>query len=165
MFGLIPLPAAWPVYVSHAEASAYARWRGGRLPTEAEYQRAAYGSPEDTARAFPWGDAPPDPSRGVFDFAGWDPQPVGTHPAGRSAWGVHDLVGNGWEWTSSIFRPFPGFEAERIVSRVLGGLLRRVALRDEGRVAGDGARTAAALVPQLVPPALSLRLRSVSLRG
>ncbi len=111
MFGLIPLPAAWPVYVSHAEASAYARWRGGRLPSEAEYQRAAYGSPEDTARAFPWGDAPPDPSRGVFDFAGWDPQPVGTHPAGRSAWGVHDLVGNGWEWTSSIFRPFPGFEA------------------------------------------------------
>ena len=109
MFEAIPLPAAWPVYVSHSEASAYARWRGLRLPTEAEYDRAAYGSPGGLARAYPWGDDAPDASRGHFDFAGWDPLPVGQHPAGRSAWGIDDLLGNGWEWTSTVFAPFPGF--------------------------------------------------------
>lgn len=110
MFELIPLPLQWPVYVTYAEASAYARWRGRRLPTEAEYQRAAYGDPED-GRAYPWGMEAPDATRGVFDFASWDPQPVGTHPAGRSVWGLDDLVGNGWEWTSEVFAPFPGFVA------------------------------------------------------
>jgi ergothioneine biosynthesis protein EgtB len=110
MFALIPLPPSWPVYVSFAEAAAYARWRGGRLPTEAEFQRAAYGTPGGTERAFPWGDADPSPARGVFDFSSWDPEPAGGHPDGRSAWGVEDLVGNGWEWTSSTFAPFPGFQ-------------------------------------------------------
>ena len=111
MFAPLSLPGDWPVYVSHAEATAFARWRGRRLPTEAEYQRAAYGAPADETRAFPWGDAPPGATHGVFDFSSWEPEPVATHPAGRSAWGVDDLVGNGWEWTSSIFRPFPGFRA------------------------------------------------------
>jgi gamma-glutamyl hercynylcysteine S-oxide synthase len=111
MFEMIPLPLQWPVYVSHAEASAYARWRGRRLATEAEYQRAAYGSEAGGARAFPWGDEPADASRGVFDFAGWEPEPAGTHPRGQSAWGIEDLVGNGWEWTSTIFDGFPGFRA------------------------------------------------------
>jgi formylglycine-generating enzyme required for sulfatase activity len=109
MFRLIPLPTAWPVYVSHAEAAAYARWRGCRLPTEAEFQRAAYGTPEGTERRYPWGDAEPTAAHGVIDFTRWDPMPAGSHPAGRSAWGVDDLVGNGWEWTSTIFGPFPGF--------------------------------------------------------
>ena len=108
MFGLIPLPASWPVYVSLAEASAYARWRDARLPTESEFQRAAYGSPAGE-RTHPWGEDAPAPRRGVFDFASWDPEPAGSHPAGASAWGVEDLVGNGWEWTSSTFAPFPGF--------------------------------------------------------
>lgn len=111
MFERVPLPARWPVYVSHAEARAYAAWRGRRLPSEAEYQRAAYGALEDSPRPFPWGDAEPTAAHGVFDFASWEPHPVGTRPAGRSAWGVEDLVGNGWEWTSTIFQPFPGFEA------------------------------------------------------
>jgi ergothioneine biosynthesis protein EgtB len=110
MFGLLPLPLAWPVYVSQAEATAYARWRGARLPSEAEFQRAAYGSP-DGERSHPWGDATPGPSHGVFDFESWDPHPAGTHPKGASAWGVEDLVGNGWEWTSTTFAPFPGFHA------------------------------------------------------
>ncbi len=109
MFELIPLPAAWPVYVSHAEASAYARWRGLRLPTEAEFHRAAYGTPEAAERTHPWGDAAPDSTRGNFGFQHWDPVPVGSYPAGVSAWGVHDLVGNGWEWTSTVFEGFPGF--------------------------------------------------------
>ncbi len=111
MLELIPLPADWPVYVSHAEASAYARWKGKRLPTEAEYHRAAFGTPAGEERPFPWGDGEPDPERhGNFDFVRWDPVPIGSFPEGRSAWGVHDLVGNGWEWTSTVFAPFPGFE-------------------------------------------------------
>jgi gamma-glutamyl hercynylcysteine S-oxide synthase len=109
MFARVPLPPAWPVYVSHAEASAFARWSNCRLPTEAEFQRAAYGT-EGTERRYPWGDAEPDTTRGVFDFVSWDPQPAGSHPAGASCWGVEDLVGNGWEWTSTPFAPFPGFE-------------------------------------------------------
>jgi iron(II)-dependent oxidoreductase len=109
MFERLPLPPAWPVYVSHAEASAYARWRGARLLTEAEFQRAAYGSP-DGERQHPWGAREPDEAAGVFDFLSWDPQPAGRHPKGASAWGVEDLVGNGWEWTSTAFAPFPGFQ-------------------------------------------------------
>ena len=109
MFDLLPLPLSWPVYVSQAEASAYCAWRGVRLPTEAEYQRAAYGSPDGRKRLHPWGDATPSPVHGVFDFTSWDPEPAGSHPAGRSAWGVDDMVGNGWEWTSTVFAPFPGF--------------------------------------------------------
>jgi ergothioneine biosynthesis protein EgtB len=111
MFDEIELPAAWPVFVSQAEASAYARWKGARLPTEAEYHRAAFGEPSGNERRHPWGDAAPDASRGVFDFTSWNPIDVGSRAAGQSAWGVHDLVGNGWEWTSSLFAPFDGFRA------------------------------------------------------
>jgi gamma-glutamyl hercynylcysteine S-oxide synthase len=110
MFERLSLPMAWPVYVSHAEAEAYARWMGRKLPTEAEFHRAAYGTPQGLERSYPWGEEPPDETRGNFDFRNWDPVPVGSHPAGASAWGVHDLVGNGWEWTSTVFEPFPGFE-------------------------------------------------------
>lgn len=109
MFSRLPLPLAWPVYVSHAEATAYARWRGARLPSEAEFQRAAFGTPDGVERRHPWGDEAPSSKHGVFDFSSWDPHPAGSHPAGRSAWGVDDLVGNGWEWTSTVFGPFPGF--------------------------------------------------------
>ncbi len=108
MFELLPLPLAWPVYLSHAEASAFTRWCGARLPTEAEFQRATYGSPAGE-RQYPWGSDEPSVERGVFDFSSWDPWPVGSHPAGASTWGVEDLVGNGWEWTSTPFGPFPGF--------------------------------------------------------
>ncbi len=111
MFDLVELPLSWPVYVSQAEASAFARWRGHRLPTEAEYQRAAYGSPSGGARRYPWGNAEPTPGHGVFDFTSWDPEPIGSHGDGASEWGIEDLMGNGWEWTSTVFEPFPGFEA------------------------------------------------------
>ena len=108
MFARIPLPLSWPVYVSGAEAAAFARWQGDRLPTEAEFMRAAYGS-DAGERPHPWGDAAPSPAHGVFDFTSWDPHPAGSHSVGASAWGVEDLVGNGWEWTSTPFAPFPGF--------------------------------------------------------
>jgi formylglycine-generating enzyme required for sulfatase activity len=109
MFDLVPLPLSWPVYATHADASSYAEWRGWLLPTEAQFQRAAYGTSDDSERPYPWGSASPSPEHGVFDFTSWDPEPAGSHPAGRSAWGVDDLVGNGWEWTSTVFAPFPGF--------------------------------------------------------
>jgi len=111
MFELIPLPLAWPVFVSQAEASAYARWRGLALPTEGQYQRAAFGTVDGPERLHPWGSEAPSSKHGVFDFTGWDPEPAGSHPQGRSAWGVDDLVGNGWEWTRTTFAPFPGFRA------------------------------------------------------
>jgi ergothioneine biosynthesis protein EgtB len=110
MFGRMPLPSSWPVYVSLAEASAFAEWQGFRLPTEAEFQRAAYGTLSDE-RSHPWGDDNPQSRYGVFDFGSWDPEPAGGHPHGASAWGVDDLVGNGWEWTQTTFAPFPGFRA------------------------------------------------------
>lgn len=64
--------------------------------TEPEFHRAAEGA-----------------TPGHVDFAGFDPIPVGSHPRTASVWGVHDLIGNGWEWTSTVFAPFPGFEAMR----------------------------------------------------
>jgi len=110
MFDEIPLPPDWPVYVSHAEAVAYARWAGKALPTQEQWHRAAYGTPEETPRRYPWGDEPPTAGRGNFDFYSFDPQPVNAHPDGQSAFGVEGLLGNGWEWTSSVFGPFQGFQ-------------------------------------------------------
>jgi ergothioneine biosynthesis protein EgtB len=109
LFEDVPLPPAWPVYVTHAEASAYARFWGRRLPTEAEFHRAAYGTPSKRERSHPWGEEPPDGSHGNFGFLRWDPVSVGSFPGGASEWGVQDLVGNGWEWTSTVFQGFPGF--------------------------------------------------------
>ena len=110
VFEEIALPGSWPVYVTHDQAEAYARWRGARLPTEAEYHRAAFGTADDAERAFPWGNDSPEPRHGNFDFQRYDPEPVDSHPAGESAWGIADLMGNGWEWTGTPFAPFPGFE-------------------------------------------------------
>jgi len=109
MFAEIPLPLDWPLYVSQAEASAYARWAAKSLPTEAQWHRAAYGMENGTERPFPWGTVAPHPSKGNFDLHHWDPTPVGAFPDGQSALGVADLLGNGWEWTSSPFEPFHGF--------------------------------------------------------
>ncbi|HKW57921.1 MAG TPA: SUMF1/EgtB/PvdO family nonheme iron enzyme [Candidatus Acidoferrum sp.] len=110
MFGEIRLPPDWPVYVSHAEASAYAKWLGRRLPTEAQFHRAAYGTRDGRSeRSYPWGEDAPSARLGNFDFHQWDPSPCGTHAEGASAFGIHDLAGNGWEWTRTEFAPFPGF--------------------------------------------------------
>ena len=110
VFEEIALPLSWPVYVSHDQADAYARWAGTRLPTEAEYHRAAFGTPSGEERPFPGGAARPTAAHGNFDFERYDPEPVDTHPSGTSAWGVAELIGNGWEWTATPFGPLPGFE-------------------------------------------------------
>jgi ergothioneine biosynthesis protein EgtB len=110
MFERMPLPDAWPVYVTWAEASAFASWRGLRLPSEAEYHRAAFGTPGGGERLYPWGQSIGERVPGNFDFERWDPEPVGARPESASAFGVHDLIGNGWEWTSTLFGPFEGFE-------------------------------------------------------
>jgi gamma-glutamyl hercynylcysteine S-oxide synthase len=110
MFDEISLPTDWPVYVSHAEAVAYARWAGKALPTEEQWQRAAYGTPDGEERQYPWGSELPNPARGNFNFRRWDPSPVAASPEGQSTFGVQGLAGNGWEWTSSLFAPFPGFK-------------------------------------------------------
>ena len=108
-FEELPLPKSWPVYVTHRMAEAYAEWKGMQLPTEAQYHRAAFGTPSGEERAFPWGTEAPEARFGNFNFERYDPEPVDAHPDGASAWGVYDLIGNGWEWTSTIFGPFDGF--------------------------------------------------------
>ena len=112
MFDLLPLDkvAGWPVYVCLAEARAYARWRGKRLPTEAEFHRAAFYGPDGRETCYPWGDTIPDHRHGNFDFNAWSPMPAGSHPAGTSRWGVSDLLGDGWELTDTPFAAFRGFK-------------------------------------------------------
>ncbi len=110
MFDVRPLPLSWPVYVSHAEATAYARWRGASLPTESQLHRAGYGTPDGGERDYPWGSDSPRKELGNFDSHRWNAAPVGSYPGGDSAFGVSDLIGNGWEWTSTVFEPFDGFE-------------------------------------------------------
>jgi formylglycine-generating enzyme required for sulfatase activity len=99
------------VYVTHREAQAYARWIGKALPSEAQFHRAAYGTTGGEERRYPWGDAEPDPQRGNFNFYDWDPIPVTANVQSESAFGVSQLVGNGWEWTKSTFSPLPDFRA------------------------------------------------------
>jgi iron(II)-dependent oxidoreductase len=108
----IPLDdvADWPVLVSWAEAMAYAKWKRQTLPTEAQYCRAAYTEPfSQRQRLYPWGDAAPTPQHCNTNWTHFSPTSVGTHPAGSSAWGVHDLIGDAWEWTRTPFGPFDGF--------------------------------------------------------
>ena len=111
LYGSLPLDTVggWPALVTAAEAEAFCRWSDARLPTEAELHRAAYGSEDGGPRAYPWGDAAPAPAHGNFGFHFDDPTPVGHHPAGDSAFGVGDLLGNAWEWTATPFLPRPGF--------------------------------------------------------
>jgi len=110
MFGDTRLRLDHPVFVSHAEATAYAKWLGRKLPSEEQFHRAAYGVPDsDAQRRYPWGDLAPAHHFGNFDFQHWESAPCGAHPEGASAFGIHDLVGNGWEWTRTVFAPHPGF--------------------------------------------------------
>ena len=109
---LVDLPLDEPVvHVSYHEAEAYARWAGMRLPTEVEWEMAASWDPATGAkRAYPWGDAPWTPERANLDQRLFGPAPVGSYPDGASAVGCHQMLGDAWEWTSSVLAPYPGFE-------------------------------------------------------
>jgi iron(II)-dependent oxidoreductase len=111
MFDEIALPLDWPVYVSHAEASAYALWAGKGLPTEEQWQRAAYATENGDQNLYPWGNQSPTKKLGNFDFQSWNPGAVNAYPQGASTYGVEGMLGNGWEWTSTPFAPYPGFHA------------------------------------------------------
>ncbi len=106
MFDEFPLPLDASVYLTQQQAVAYAAWSGARLPTEAEWQHAAYGA---GARRYPWGNAMPDAARANLDFVAWDPLPVTANPASATPQGVEQMVGNGWEWTATPFAGFDGF--------------------------------------------------------
>ncbi|MCW4352957.1 ergothioneine biosynthesis protein EgtB [Hoyosella sp. YIM 151337] len=111
-FGLIePVPAAEPVvHVSFHEAEAFARWAGKRLPTESEWEKAARWDPASgRSRRYPWGDEEPAAHHANLGQRHLQPAPVGAYPAGASPLGVHHLIGDMWEWTSSHFRGYPGF--------------------------------------------------------
>jgi iron(II)-dependent oxidoreductase len=94
------------------EADAYARWAGKRLPSEFEWEVAACWDPDaGRPRRYPWGNQPPTPELANLDQQLFSPAPVGAYPEGASAFGCEQMLGDVWEWTSSPFLPYPGFEA------------------------------------------------------
>ncbi|MFI1936264.1 ergothioneine biosynthesis protein EgtB [Streptomyces purpureus] len=108
-----PVPANEPVlHVSWYEADAYARWAGRRLPSEAEWEKAARHDPvAGRSLRYPWGDADPTEDHANLGQRHLRPAPAGAYPAGASPLGVRQLIGDVWEWTSSDFLPYPGFVA------------------------------------------------------
>jgi iron(II)-dependent oxidoreductase len=108
-----PVPPGEPVvHVCWYEADAYARWAGKRLPTEAEWEKAArWDPPTGRSRRYPWGDAEPGPQHANLGQRHLQPAPVGAYPDGASALGVHQLLGDVWEWTASDLAGYPGFRA------------------------------------------------------
>jgi gamma-glutamyl hercynylcysteine S-oxide synthase len=106
------LPAEEPVqHVSWFEADAYARSAGRRLPTEAEWEKAANWDRAEGKLRYPWGDEEPTPEHANLGQRRFRPAAVGSFPAGASPCGAHQMLGDVWEWTSSDFHPYPGFEA------------------------------------------------------
>ncbi|MFD9429525.1 ergothioneine biosynthesis protein EgtB [Streptomyces sp. NPDC060002] len=105
------VPPDEPVlHVCWYEADAYARWAGRRLPTEAEWEKAARFDPATGGSTrYPWGDADPAPEHANLGQRHLRPAPAGSYPAGESPLGVRQLIGDVWEWTSSDFLPYPGF--------------------------------------------------------
>jgi iron(II)-dependent oxidoreductase len=98
--------------ISWYEAEAYARFRGKRLPTEAEWEKAAsWDAANETSRRFAWGDEPPRPLLCNYNNHYWGTTAVGSFPFGASPYGCLDMTGNVWEWTSDPFAGYPGFEA------------------------------------------------------
>ena len=105
-------PDAPVVHVSWFEADAYARWAGKRLPTEAEWEKAAaWDAGWRRPRRYPWGDEEPGASHANLGQRHPSPASIGSYPSGRSFYGCHQMLGDVWEWTSSWFAPYPGFRA------------------------------------------------------
>ncbi|CDO85742.1 sulfatase-modifying factor 1 [Mycobacterium triplex] len=111
-FGYIEdIPADEPVqHVTYFEAEAYAAWAGARLPTEMEWEKACAWDPvTESRRRYPWGAQEPSAELANLGGTALRPAPVGAYPAGASAYGVEQMLGDVWEWTSSPLRPWPGF--------------------------------------------------------
>jgi gamma-glutamyl hercynylcysteine S-oxide synthase len=111
-FGLIEdIPPDEPVqHICFHEAAAFASWSGARLPTEVEWEKACAWDPQTgRRRRWPWGDRPPVPERANLGGRALRPASVGAYPEGASAYGVEQMIGDVWEWTSSTFLPWPGF--------------------------------------------------------
>ncbi|MFE3020085.1 ergothioneine biosynthesis protein EgtB [Streptomyces sp. NPDC059256] len=108
-----PVPRDEPVlHVSWYEADAYARWAGRRLPSEAEWEKAArHDEAAGRSRRFPWGDEDPTPLHANLGQRHLRPASTGSYPGGASPLGVRQLMGDVWEWTASDFLPYPGFVA------------------------------------------------------
>lgn len=105
------IPADEPVqHVTYFEAEAYAAWAGARLPTETEWEKACAWDPQrNRRRRYPWGDDKPSDAHANVDGEALRPAPVGAYPAGASAYGAEQMLGDVWEWTASPLRPWPGF--------------------------------------------------------
>jgi iron(II)-dependent oxidoreductase len=97
-------------HVSWYEADAFARWAGKRLPTEEEWEKAASWSPEGAKRRFPWGNSETADLNANLGQVAFGPAQVGAYPDATSAYGCHQMIGDVWEWTSSDFQPYPGYE-------------------------------------------------------
>lgn len=101
------------VNVSYFEADAYAKWAGKRLPTEAEWEKAAsFDEDKNENRTFPWGNVFPDEKNSnLFESKIWGTTKIGSYPSGKSYYGIEQLLSDCWEWTSSEFMPYPGFKS------------------------------------------------------
>jgi ergothioneine biosynthesis protein EgtB len=101
-------------HVSFFEASAFAKWAGKRLPTEAEWERAAcYDARRNASNAYPWGNTEPDSGKAnLFENGYWSVAPIGAFPEGASGYGCQQMIGDVWEWTTSDYVPYPGFKSE-----------------------------------------------------
>jgi ergothioneine biosynthesis protein EgtB len=101
-------------HVSFFEAAAYTKWAGKRLPTEAEWEKAACYDPRRKLRQdFPWGNNCPETKHAnLFENQLWSVAQIGAFHEGQSAYGCHQMIGDVWEWTTSDYVPFPGFKSE-----------------------------------------------------